>query len=165
MLSQRIQRILLRIHLYRVRIIYKPESDLFITEWLSRQNHKENIDAEIPGKQLNDDVIQTTTNIPDCMMIQQLQQATLQDEHLQQLKEHIIKGLAREQRSNTTGHVTYWTFQDDKAVIVRIILKGMHEVVPESLQRQALEQLHVNHMGIEKKINSCHVNQFTGKYQ
>ena len=40
--------------------------------------------------QLNIYAIQTTTNIQDCMTIQELQQATSQDEHLQQLKEHII---------------------------------------------------------------------------
>ena len=68
MLSQKIQQILLRIHQYRVRIIYKPGLDLFIADWLSRQNHKESKDAEIPDMQLNIDAIQTT-NIPDCMTI------------------------------------------------------------------------------------------------
>ena len=58
---------------------------MFITDWLSRQNYKENKDAEIPS-------IQTTTNISDCMIIHELQQAMLQDEHLQCLKEHIIQG-------------------------------------------------------------------------
>ena len=42
--------------------------------------------------QLNIDAIQTTTSIQDCMRVQELQQATSQDEHLQQLKEHSIKG-------------------------------------------------------------------------
>ena len=69
-LSQRIQLILLRIHQYRVRITYKPGPDLFITDWLSRQNHTENKDAEMPGMQLNIDAIQTTTNIPNCITIQ-----------------------------------------------------------------------------------------------
>ena len=78
-------------HQYRVRIIYKPGPALFIADWLSRQNYKENKDAEIPGMQLNIDAIQTT-NIPDCMTIKQLQQATSQDYHLQQLKEYIIRG-------------------------------------------------------------------------
>ena len=41
MLSQKMQRFLLRINQYRVRIIYKPGPDLFIADWLSRQNHKE----------------------------------------------------------------------------------------------------------------------------
>ena len=50
--------------------------DLFTVDWLSRQNHTKNKDAELPGMQLNIDSIQTTTNIPDCITIQQLQQAT-----------------------------------------------------------------------------------------
>ena len=41
-LSHRLQWILLRIHQYRVRIIHKLRSGLFIADWLSRQNHKEN---------------------------------------------------------------------------------------------------------------------------
>ena len=36
--------------------------------------------------------IQTATNIPDYMTIQQFQQATSQDSHLQQLKDYIIRG-------------------------------------------------------------------------
>ena len=36
------------------------------------------------------------------------------------------------------------------AVIDMVILKGRHIVIPEALQRQAFEQLHINHMGINK---------------
>ena len=39
---------------------------------------------------------------------------------------------------------------DDMAVIDRVMLKDRHIVIPGALPRQALEQLHVNHMGIEK---------------
>ena len=49
------------------------------------------------------------------------------------------------------------------AVIYGVILKGICVLIPESLKKQALEQLHVNHMGIEKKLNSWHVNQFIGQ--
>ena len=75
-----------------VKITYKPGADLFIAGWLFRQKHKENKDAEISGMQLIIDAIQTMTNIPDCMTIQHLQQATSQDDHLQQLKGYIIRG-------------------------------------------------------------------------
>ena len=81
-LSQRIQCILLRIHQFSVRILYKPGPDLFITDWLSRHNHTENKDAEIPGIDIKVDAIQTATNIPDCMSVPQVQQATAQDNHL-----------------------------------------------------------------------------------
>ena len=82
-LSQRIQHILLRIHQFQVKIIYKPGPDLFIVDWLSRHNHTENKDEEIPGMDIKVDAIQTATDIPECMSIPQLQQATAQDNHLQ----------------------------------------------------------------------------------
>ena len=44
---------------------------------------------------------------------------------------------------------TYWMFRDDMAVINRVVIKGQCIVIPKALQ-QALKQLHINHMGIEK---------------
>ena len=87
-LSQR--KILLRIHQYRGRIIYKPGPDLFIVDWLSRQNHNKVKDKEIPGMQLSIDTIQTPTTVPECMTMHEVQQATSQDQHMQCLKEYII---------------------------------------------------------------------------
>ena len=75
-----------------MRVIYKPRQELFIVDWLSRQNHKENKDAEIPSMQININVIQTTINIPECMTVHALQQAASQDEHLQHIKEYITQG-------------------------------------------------------------------------
>ena len=59
--------------------------------------------AEIPGMQLNIDVIQTMMNIPYSMTVQQLQQATSQDDHLQYLKCYIIRA---GQRYKTRYHKT-----------------------------------------------------------
>ena len=81
-LSQRLQRILLRIYQYRVRIIYKSGPDLFIADWLSRQNHSDNKDEDIPSMQLSIIAIQMTTNIPQCMTMHELQQAMYQGQHL-----------------------------------------------------------------------------------
>ena len=42
------------------------------------------------------------------------------------------------------------------AVIDGVILKGRYIVIPNVLQKQALEQLHINHMGMDKtKILVC----------
>ena len=76
---------------------------MFIADWLSRQNHKENKDAEIPGMQLNNDAIHAN-NIPDFMKIHKLQQTTSQDEYLQYLQEPIIQGWPEDRRSNTARH-------------------------------------------------------------
>ena len=43
----------------------------------------------------------------------------------------------------------YWSFKDDMAVIDSVVMKGRCIIIPEALKQQALDQLHVNHMGIE----------------
>ena len=44
----------------------------------------------------------------------------------------------------------YLTFHDDLTVIDGIVLKGRRIVIPTSLHWQVLDQLHSNHLGIEK---------------
>ena len=70
--------------------MYKPE--LFITDWLSKHNHMENKDKEIHGMDVRVDAIQISTNGPEYMSIQNIQQATAKDKHLQHLKGYIIAG-------------------------------------------------------------------------
>ena len=36
-------------HQYNIRILYKVGQQIFITDWLSRHNHKTNRDEKIPG--------------------------------------------------------------------------------------------------------------------
>ena len=54
-------------------------------------------------------------------------------------------------------------FLDDMAVLERVIQKGRHVVIPETLQRQASEQLHGNHKGTKKnKLLACESIYWTG---
>ena len=96
-LPQQIQCILLRKHQYRVKILYKPGLEDFIAYWLSHEKHKENKDKAIYGMDIRVDTIQMSTNVPQCMSVQQIQQATVQDEHLQWLKGYIIASIPRHQ--------------------------------------------------------------------
>ena len=45
-LSKTLQCILFRIHQYRVRIIYKPGSDLYIADWQPRKKPQRNKEPE-----------------------------------------------------------------------------------------------------------------------
>ena len=50
----------------------------------------------------------------------------------------------------------YWSYRDELAVIDSIVLKGRCIIIPNSLKQQVLNQLHMNHMGIEKmKLLAC----------
>ena len=81
-LLQRKQQIFLRIHQFRVKILFKPGLDVFLGDGLSMHNHKGNKYTEIPGMKVKVDTIQTAANIPECLSIQQLQLVTSQDDHL-----------------------------------------------------------------------------------
>ena len=50
----------------------------------------------------------------------------------------------------------YWMFRHDMAVIDWVIMKGRHVIIPEILKTQALDQLHINHMGKEKNKLLAH---------
>ena len=71
-LSQWIQCILLKIHQYRVQIIYKPIPDIFIADWLSRHNHTEGKDHLTKGMEVWVDIIQTATDMLECLSMTEL---------------------------------------------------------------------------------------------
>ena len=82
-LLQCIQYILLKIHQYRVQIIFKPGPEIFIADWLSQHKHAEGKDKPIKDTDIRIDTKQKVTNISECMSISQIQQATTQDNHFQ----------------------------------------------------------------------------------
>ena len=75
-----------KIHQYRVQILYKPGPKILIVDWLSHHNHRENKDEAIQGMDIRVDAIQVMTDVLECISISQIQQATMWDRHLQQLK-------------------------------------------------------------------------------
>ena len=83
--------------------------------------------------------IQTATNIPECISVPQLQQEMVQDAHWQWLKQYIIIGWPENRDQMAWDMRKYWMFCDDQCV-----------VIPEIVKAQALDQLHVNDMEIEK---------------
>ena len=64
--------------------------EIFIADWLSRHNHAEGKDKAIKGMHIPVDTIQSATEMPECLSMGEIQQASSQDDHLQQLKSLII---------------------------------------------------------------------------
>ena len=155
-LSQCIQHILLKIHQYRVQIIYKPGPEIFIADWLSRHNHAEGKDKPIKGMDIQVDAMQAATDMPECISMAEIQQASSLDNHLQQLIGIIITGWPDSRDELHADLQPYWSYRDELAVIDGIILKGRCIIMLNSLREQVLNQLHTNHMGIEKtKLLAC----------
>ena len=115
-----------------------------------RHNHKEGKDKPIKGMDVQVDMIQTTTDMPECVSMAEIQQASSLDNHLEQLKGVIITGWPDSRDEPHVDLQPYCSYRDELAVIDGIILKGKCIIIPNSLKEQVLSQLHTNHMGIEK---------------
>ena len=70
------------------------------------------------------DTIQSVTEIPECMSITQLQQASTQHDHLQCLKSFIIAGWPNTKDELHSHLRPYWSYRDDLVVIDGVIMKG-----------------------------------------
>ena len=126
-----------------------------------RHNHTEGKDKPIKGKDICVDAIQTAMEIPECVSMAEIQQASSMDNHLQQLKSIIITGWP-DSRDKLHGDLQpYWSYRDELAVMDGIILKGKCITMPNSLREQVFNQLHTNHIGIEKE-SSWPMNVCTG---
>ena len=81
------------------------------------------------------------------------------------LKHFIIAGWPNSKDEVSKELKLYWSYRDELAVINGVVLKGRHIIIPKgrhiiiipnSLKQQILDQLHINHRGIEKtKLLAC----------
>ena len=140
----------IKIHQYRVQILYKPRPEIFIADWLSQHNHHKGKDELIQDMEIRVDTILSATDIPECISISQVQQAMVQDEHLQHLKNIIVTGWLSTRDQLHIDIRLYWSYKGDLAVIDGVVMKGRCIIKTQNLQQQVLDQLHLNHMGIEK---------------
>ena len=93
------------------------------------------------------DGIQSARDIPECVSVVEIQQASAQDDHLQKLKNLIIAGWPDTKDMLHADLKAYWLYRDELAVIDGVILKGKHIIIPTNLRCQILEQLHTKPHG------------------
>ena len=108
MLSKWLQYFMLRICHLRVCIIYKPGLDLYIVDWLSWNNHNKNKDQEIAGISINVSAISPSVNMQVCMCIEDIDTATWEDTHQQELKVYIIQDWPHKKEEVEHSMIQYW---------------------------------------------------------
>ena len=155
-LLQHILCIILKIHYYRVQILYKLAQKFL----LQTGYHIEGKDKPIKDMYVWVDAIQSSVGMPDCISIEEIQHALLQDVHLQQLKTFIIAGWPHTKDELYTNIRLCWPYTDELTVIDDVILKDRCIIIPDSIKQQVLTQLHTNHIGIEKTKLLAHESVF-----
>ena len=154
----RLQRMLYKIQGYDFQLTYKPGNTMVLSDTLSRLPYPKD-EESIPLDERVDGVEWTPEEIDfddiDLINFTRKKQEELWDEtdgdhSLCLLKDAIIQGRPETIKEVPTEIRYYWSFRDELGVENGIIFKGPQVVIPSSLQKDILPQLHKAHQGIEK---------------
>lgn len=147
----RIQRLLIRVQRYDLRVSYTPGKFMYTADTLSRavDPHAEpNQKTEEDIKVYVDSVIESLPVTSNRMT--QFVEETKKDDTMQQLV-HIIRNgwpAARHECPMTVR--PYWQARSELTEVNGIVLKGNKIVTPASMRKQMLMKIHEGHLGIEK---------------
>jgi len=153
----RLQRLLIKVQGYDFDIIYKPGTKMILSDTLSRLPNRAKTD-EIPLDLQVDSITLDDLEVPQNIALvnfgatrqDELQRETVNDPTLSTVKQLIVSGWPDSIKEVPETARPYWTFRDELGVSCGVLFKGRQVVIPETMRKYILDQLHVAHMGIEK---------------
>ena len=149
----RLQRMLLQIQGYNFKVKYRPGDTMVLADTLSRLPNPEN-NAEIE-LDLRVDGIDLVIDDPECKTIalinfpphkrQLLRDETTHDPLLNELQRIVHAGWPDTIKELPTDIRPYWSFRDELAMESGVLFKGRQILIPQSMQKEILQQLHQGH--------------------
>ena len=104
-------------------------------------------DEEIAGMSIYIHVISTAADILVYMSIEDITAAIIEDAELQMVQTNIIRGWPPNKEELEPMLAGYWPIRNDLAMTDGVAMKGKQIIIPFTLQKQILDQLHSSHMG------------------
>ena len=144
---KRLQRMLLRLQKYDIQLQYRPGKEMYLADTLSR--------AYLPlDKQEVDTTEFESINAVDDMpisgeRIKELQEHTEADETLQEVRETIQHGWPENKSDVSINVSVYFDIRDELTVQNGLIFKGNRIVIPKTLRKFMMENIHASHIGVE----------------
>ena len=144
----RLQKLLLDLQKYDLKVTYKPGSTLFLADHLSRAYLNEAKEDLISDSELS---INYLTFLPVSKDNQlKIKNATKQDEEMQILRDTVLKGWPQRKDQVPPIIRPYWNFRDEITFVEEMLFKGQKLIVPKSLRKEMLAIIHESHLGINK---------------
>jgi hypothetical protein len=149
-ISPRLQRLMLRLHKYDVKLEYLKGQQNVIADALSRVSPMKVVEKDYPPEGMVP-LHSLTSAIPATSTIMdQTRTSTALDPVLSQLKVYIINGWPTYRNQIDPLCKQYWNYKEEFTLEDGLIFKGERMVVPQNLQRRFLQDLHRSHIGEEK---------------
>ena len=140
----RLQHMLLQLQKYDLKFVYKKGTELYVADTLSRSFIDDKSDLDV-GEQV--DILSLMSISPARKA--GLQKHTLADPVMQKVTHFISNGWPAKSKSVLPEAQPYFPIRDELIVDDGAILKGLRVVVPQTLRKEYLRQLHKGHPGID----------------
>ncbi len=150
--SPRLQRLLLRVHKYDIKVKYIKGAENQVADALSRV-------TPLPPKPEDvrpDDLIPLntlTTGIPASQScLDRVRESTGKDPSLQQVAQYAHHGWPLNRSECDPRAIEYWSSRDDISLEDGLLFRGIQMIIPEKERSHFLSMLHEAHMGEEKSL-------------
>ena len=145
----RLQKMLLSLQRYDLRIVYKPGREMHIADALSRNYLNETKEILVPELEVNE--INLTAHLPmSPAKYKEFQHATSEDPVMQAVRDAVLTGWPKNKGSAPAEIKQYWTCKDEISCVDGLLFKGNKVIVPESLRSPMLDIIHESHQGMVK---------------
>ena len=148
----RLQRMLLQLQKYDMKIEYKPGSEMLLADALSRCPARYSQEIKLD---LRVDYIAFTS-----AWIETLRETTCEDPVLSTVYQLVQHGWPKERRRVPNVAKYYWDFRDELSTDEGLLLKGPSLIIPAALRENYLQHLHEGHLSASKTITNARQHMF-----
>lgn len=158
----RLQRMLMRLQIYRLKLIHTPGKYLYVADTLSRDFDNLSCDTET---NFDDDtelqIAMLVENLPvtkECWIL--LEKETQTDPVLKKIIEYIVNGWPKHYKDVEEVCKPFFEFKDELSEVKGLVLRGEKIVIPNCLINSMLKKLHTGHPGINRMQNRAEKTVF-----
>ena len=147
-----LQRMLLQLQKYDMKIEYKPGSEMLLSDTLSRCPTRYSQEIKLD---LCVDYIAFMS-----AWIETLRETSCEDPVLSTVYQLVQHGWPKERRRVPNVAKYYWDFRDELSTDEGLLLKGPSLVIPAILRESYLQRLHEGHLSASKTLTNAKLHMF-----
>ncbi len=136
---------MLKLQRYHLNVIYKRGRELYVADALSRA-HLPSTDTP---EAIEDYDVLALEGVLSSRRIEELKQTTQADALCKRLMDTILTGWPDSYKEVPHDLRRFYAMRDELTVDDGLILRGQRHVIPHSLQKHYLTQLHQGHPGLQ----------------
>ncbi|QQP34591.1 Transposon Tf2-6 polyprotein [Caligus rogercresseyi] len=152
--TPRIQRMKEKMNMYLATAVWRPGVKHTVADAFSRYPVSEPTEDDLEGDEEMEKSVKLTLNAVSLQdpKLEEVRLKTETDPVLLKLKEVIVDGFPEHKANLDTELRDYWGIRDKLSIVDGLIMYGSNRIViPTSLRRQVLDELHAAHQGREQR--------------